>query len=705
MAGTFDPNGLKKYLSNSSVAQKWNKVVAAVAQDDEAAVDSALVDAGIHELFQFDTVPSGREVLQQRFDELRNATTKQLRHARLGSNAEAVRAGLEKLAAAGTNINPTMSSVWQRYFHRLTAHEAEKIERVTSQVLASASPVGAVEAQDLYRRLDGMQLSESGKQSVIAALQDKDVRVVEAPAPDVMAKIEHATAKNIVALVRPRPWLDNEDLGYSAFKAQPEGQAPVKRAELEDAISFYDSRNQQANKDAAIKLLSLCDTDAQLHDVILAYHLHKVNQARLTSFPEPVMDQFVLNGLDKEEGHKLLGSGGSTAAPRVDEEAERRASAHLGLEEQAFGEVERMMERRELYGAFDRMQSINGWQNPVSDLGKKVLPEMRNRLFQLNTAVDKGLAAVNNWDLPTAERELENATNLSYDAPQLQDLQQKMVQLLHNPQYIDRELSRVGLDPEGERADDSNGVNSPPFWSYVLKIMGPTAAVDYLMSSTSDKGFGNFITTYLGMLIAMGLLYWVARAGLKRGTKWPLVVAAIVVLIALFCSSFRFSGIASTLFDFEFPLSGIASALFDFVFRLFDSVFRLFDFTFWLSGIAAAVYAFRINRFQGRRNPASNAERKSFIFRARDHFANQGLTPQSGLIVRYIGDGRGQIMLPPTPNSDFTINGKVEFAGDTRTPKPGDLYLFDGGGNIQAIAKSVGGENSLLTTKPKELTQ
>lgn len=674
MADTFDPNGLKKYLSNSSVAQKWNKVVAAVAQDDEAAVDSALVDAGIHELFQFDTVPSGREVLQQRFDELRNATTKQLRHARLGSNAEAVRAGLEKLAAAGTNINPTMSSVWQRYFHRLTAHEAEKIERVSSQVIASAGAVGAVEAQDLTRRLDGMQLSESGKQSVIAALQDKDVRVVEAPAPDVMAKIEHATAKNIVALVRPRPWLNNEDLEYSAFKAQPEGQAPVKRVELEDAISFYDSRNQQANKDAAIKLLSLCDTDAQLHDVILAYHLRKVNQARLTSFPEPVVDQFVLNGLDKEEGHKLLGSGGSTAAPRVDEEAERRASAHLGLEEKAFGEVERMMERRELYGAFDRMHSIDGWQNPVSDLGKKVLPEMRNRLFQLNTAVDKGLAAVNNWDLPTAERELENATNLSYDAPQLQDLQQKMVQLVHNPQYIDRELSRVGLDPEGERADDSNGVNSPPFWSYVLKIMGPTTVVDYLRSSTRDKGFGDFIDTYLVILIGMGLLYWVARVGLKRGKKWPLVVAAIVVLIALF-----------------FPLSGIAIAP--------------FDSAFWFSGIAAAVYAFRINSFQGRRNPASNAERKSFIFRARDYFANQGLTPQSGLIVRYIGDGRGQIMLPPTPNSDFTINGKVEFAGDTRTPKPGDLYLFDGGGNVQAIAKSVGGENSLLAAKPKELTQ
>lgn len=662
MAGTFDPNGLKKYLSNSSVAQKWNKVVAAVAQDDEAAVDSALVDAGIHELFQFDTVPAGREVLQQRFDELRNATTKQLRHARLGSNAEAVRAGLEKLAAAGTNINPTMSSVWQRYFHRLTAHEAEKIERVTSQVLASAGPVGAVEAQDLTRRLDGMQLSESGKQSVIAALQDKDVRVVEAPAPDVMAKIEHATAKNIVALVRPRPWLDNEDLGYSAFKAQPEGQAPVKRVELEDAISFYDSRNQQANKDAAIKLLSLCDTDAQLHDVILAYHLHKVNQARLTSFPEPVVDQFVLNGLDKEEGDKLLGSGGSTVAARVDEEAERRASAHLGLEEQAFGEVERMMKRRELYGAFDRMQSIDGWQNPVSDLGKKVAPEMKKRLAELDTVLGKGFEAVNNWDLPTAERELEKATNLSYDAPQLQDLQQKMVQLVHNPQYIDRELSRVGLDPEGERADDSNGVNSPPFWSYVLKIMGPTAIVDYfILSPYMDLAY--FLGQYAVVILRMAVLYWSARAGLKRGKKWPLVVVAIVVFIALFGA--------------EFPLSGIA----------------------------AAVYAFRINSFQGRRNPASNAERKSFIFRARDYFANQGLTPQSGLIVRYIGGSRGQILLPPTPDSAFTINGKVEFAGDTRTPKPGDLYLFDGGGNIQAIAKSVGGEKSLLAAKPKELTQ
>lgn len=664
MADTFDPNGLKKYLSNSSVAQRWNKVVAAVAQDDEAAVDSALVDAELHELFQFDTAPAGREVLQQRFDELRNATTKQLRHARLGSNAEAVRAGLEKLAAAGTNINPTMSSVWQRYFHRLTAHEAEKIERVTSQVTASAGSVGAVEAQDLSRRLDGMQLSESGKQSVIAALQDKDVRVVEAPPPDVMAKIEHATAKNIVALVRPRPWLDNEDLGYSAFKAQPEGQAPVKRAELEDAISFYDSRNQQANKDAAIKLLSLCDTDAQLHDVILAYHLHKVNQARLTSFPEPVVDQFVLNGLDKEEGHKLLGSGGSTAAPRVDKEAERRASAHLGLEEQAFGEVERMMKQRELYGAFDRMQSIDGWDNPVSDLGKKVLPEMRNRLFQLNTALDKGLTAVNKWDLPAAERELETATNLSYDAPQLQDLQQQMGQLVHNPQYIERELSRVGLDPEGKQADNSNGVNSPPFWSYVLKIMGPTAIVDYfILSEYPDMDFAYFLGQYVTVLLLMGVLYWSARAGLKRGKKWPLVVAAIVVFIGLFGA--------------EFPLSGIASA----------------------------VYAIRINSFQGRRNPSSNAERRSFIFRARDHFANQGLTPQSGLIVRYIGDGRGQIMLPPTPNSDFTINGKVEFAGDTRTPKPGDLYLFDGGGNVQAIAKSVGGENSLLAAKPKELTQ
>lgn len=663
MAGTFDPNGLKKYLSSSSVAHKWSKVIAAVAQNDEAAVDSALVDAGIHELFQFDTVPSGREVLQQRFDELRNATTKQLRHARLGSNAEAVRAGLEKLATADTNINPTMSSVWQRYFHRLTAHEAEKIERVTSQVLASAGPVGAVEAQDLYRRLDGMQLSESGKQSVIATLRDNDVRVVEAPAPDVMAKIEHATAKNIVALVRPRPWLDNEDLGYSAFKAQPEGQAPVKRAELEDAISFYDSRNQQANKDAAIKLLSLCDTDAQLHDVILAYHLHKVNQARLTSFPEPVVDQFVLNGLDKEEGQKLLGSGGSTAAPRVDEEAERRASAHLGLEEQAFGEVERMMKQRELYGAFDRMQSIDGWDNPVSDLGKKVLPEMRNRLFKLNNVLDEGLAAVNNWDLPAAERALENATKLSYDAPQLQDLQQQMGQLVHNPQYIERELSRVGLDPEGEQADNSNGVNSPPFWSYVLKIMGPVAVVDYLLSDILLKGFDDFLSRFFTILLYMGLLYWVARIGLKRGTKWPLVVAAIVVVLGI---------------------GGVEMII---------------------SAIAAAVYAFRINSFQGRRNPAKNAERRSFIYRARDHFANQGLTPQSGLIVRYIGAGHGQILLPPTPNSAFTINGKVEFAGDTRTPKPGDLYLFDGGGNIQAIAKSVGGEKSLLTVKPKELTQ
>ena len=31
--------------------------------------------------------------------------------------------------------------------------------------------------------------------------------------------------------------------------------------------------------------------------------------------------------------------------------------------------------------------------------------------------------------------------------------------------------------------------------------------------------------------------------------------------------------------------------------------------------------------------------------------------------------------------------------------------IVDGGGNIQAIAKSVGGEKSLLTVKPKELTQ
>lgn len=320
------------------------------------------------------------------------------------------------------------------------------------------------------------------------------------------------------------------------------------------------------------------------------------------------------------------------------------------------------MNQRELFAASKRMRSIDGWDAPVSKRGKQIAPEIQKRLAQLDTALESGFEAVDSWDLTAAERALASALDLSYDAPQLQELQQKMVDLTHNPEYIDRELARVGLDPDGATADAGNGVNSPPFWSYVLKIMGPVAMVDFLLSDAPSKSFDDFVTVYLTILILMGLLYWVGRIGLTRGKKWPLVAATIVFVIGV---------------------SGLSMIF---------------------SVIAAVVYAFRINSYQGRRDPARNEDRRAFISRARGFFSEQGLTPQSGLIVRYIGGGRGEIMLPPTPNNEFTISGKVQYAGDSRAPQPGDLYLFDGGGGVQAIAKSVGGEKSLLTV-PKQLTQ
>lgn len=638
MADEFKPEELKQYLSGPSVAQSWDRVGSALAADDQSAIDSSLVEARLHELFQLSAPPRNRAALEQRVGEVSNAVNKQLRHARLGSNAEAVRTGLSKLNGAGATNAPEMTSVWQRYFSTLNKHEAETVERVTKQVFAAVGAVGAVESHDLTRRLNGLGLSGPGQQQVADALVKQGVRVVQAPPADVMAKIDGAPARSIMALIRPRAWADDETLTYSAFDAQPKGQKPLGVQDLEDAVSFFDSRNQQANKDAAIKLRSLYSTDEQLRDGVLAHHLAKVNEARLASFPEPVVDQFVHNGLDPDEGKRLLGQGaGSTATAQATKPVPEKPKKN-DSEELAFKQVESLMDRLKLFEADQRLSRIRGWEHTESQLGQRVVQELGRRKAAVDQALTDGYAALNAGDVPAALSYLEFAEQRATDVPRIAELRTTLDTVSKDEQVVDRELQRLGLihTPPGVDPTQTSKLAPTKFYFYVF---GPTMLVDFLASARVGLdfyGFGGFITYVLLVSLTLGVFTLFAKRGVRHGKKGNVVAALIAALF----------------------LMGLMG---------------------WFTLAAFIFYAATFSkRTKSKEASFNEAQYESFHKSAKEHFGEVGLGDNPGGIVRYQGGGVGTRILPSVGERTVSINPPLKLMNQVDiTPEPGDLLMFD----------------------------
>lgn len=423
-AAGFNPTELNKYLSEKKHSGLWHRISRATG----AELESLLLEAELHRLMQHINAPASGEEAGARCKEVGNAVAKQAT-GRFAGTANAVRVGLDHLSRQPQRHNPAALALWSWYFPVLNERSQQQVTDAVGAMLTHYEARGVADLEDLSRRLGNRGLDQPAQDEVLAQVLAYGLRVVRPLTSDVISRIDHSTAPNIVALLRPTTWAADPGLTYSAYDAAPTGQRPVMKQDVEEAISYFDTRRQQLNKDAVNKIGSACPTDQALQDAVLAYHLAKVLDAAQHGVPAETVKEFRDGGLIAEDARRLLGQS-STAAP---DEPVAPNAADIVEEESDYRRVEELLDQREARSAreyYRALESANG--KPVTEYGRRIAL----RVIQQNTEADNHLRSAQQTraggNLPQSQEEIRLARGFCVDDDVINNLSQEIDDRLYH---------------------------------------------------------------------------------------------------------------------------------------------------------------------------------------------------------------------------------------------------------------------------------
>lgn len=557
MSGDFVSRDVNRYLSEGSLIAAWVRIEQAFVAEDEEELRSRLLDARIHELFQFDGVPASGEESAERLRQVRNAVNKQATSSNRAQIADAVRKGIGQLSEAELRWNPGALSMWAWYFPALVDRRTEKINAAVEQIIRQYGPIGAADERDLVQRLSSSGLDEGGRQEALARISVDVVRIVPTLSDSLLKRIEAIDTANILELIRPQSWQHTPDLRYSAFDARPEHEDPVTVDELAEAISFFDSRRRQSNKDALLGLSEYCASDQELQDAVLSYHLVKVHEARQSGFPKDVVDDFQHRGLFEEEAARLLGQSTTTGvSPEYDlsplslplpEFHIPVSNEDGGLDDEfdiSFEGIQELLEQGKLEAAENALVRIPNSELHSTVEGDRTLTMISERREKMQTFLNEGKVKLAHQEFSQAIVAWRRAEEVANDVPEVVDFGSELHQIVTQRSVINSALGQAKLvkSPTVPGVDLEKKTNSPT--GFFFKYIGPASLIDHLLF----RGVDHYLVAVILLSIGVGILSALSAGRVRSGKKWPTVIGGIVVGMTLFINSYWFTLITVLIF-------------------------------------------------------------------------------------------------------------------------------------------------------------
>lgn len=421
----FDQSRIASYASRPDIARTWD----AIQRAQGGELERLLIDAHLHDLLQITAMPANSGEASGRVREVTNVLAKR----RNRQPFDAIRAGLERLDREAMQLNPSNLSFWGWYLPLQAEQAKQRNAGIVEAIVAHAGARGAITGAELRKRLTRFRLSDAELDQVARELAGSGIRVVGEVRSDVTRLIDAATAPNLVALLQPKAWQDGAE--YSAYDAAITGRAPVTLADAERAIAFYDSRNDQRNKDAVVKVAAAAQSDQQLRDLVLAYHLERMTSEE--HIPAEVARGFVNAGLDPNEATKLQGGGSGSSV-----QASAGPVAGSDREHKIYQEIAVLLQKGQLRAAqveHDRVVAAAG--QPRGDYAKDVALLLLQETGRFEELLAQARGHLQEDDLSTAQLYLHEAEIIGADRPELRSLRET----------VERGLRAVEFDRADEK--------------------------------------------------------------------------------------------------------------------------------------------------------------------------------------------------------------------------------------------------------------
>lgn len=404
----FDQSRIASYASRPDIARTWD----AIQRVQGGELERLLIDAHLHDLLQITAMPANSAEVGERVREVANVLAKR----RNRQPFDAIRAGLERLDGEAMQLNPSNLSFWGWYLPLQAEQAKQRNAGIVDAIVAHAGARGAITDAELRKRLTRYRLTDAELDQVAQELAGSGIRVVGEVRSDVTRLIDTATAPNLIALLQPKAWQDGAE--YSAYDAAITGRVPVTLADAEQAIAFYDSRNDQRNKDAVVKVAAAAQSDQELRDLVLAYHLERMTSEE--HIPAEVARGFVNAGLSPAEATKLQGGGGGSSVP-----VSGGAAAGSEREHKVYQEIAVLLQKGQLRAAqteHDRVVAAAG--QPRGDYAKDVALLLLQEAERFEELLAQARAHLQRNDLSTAQLHLHEAEIIGADRPELRSLRE-----------------------------------------------------------------------------------------------------------------------------------------------------------------------------------------------------------------------------------------------------------------------------------------
>ena len=416
----FDQSRIASYASRPDIARTWD----AIQRAQGGELERLLIEAHLDDLLQITAMPANSGEAGERVREVTNVLAKR----RNRQPFDAIRAGLERLDREAMQFNPSNLSFWGWYLPLQAEQAKQRNGGIVEAIVAHAGARGAITDAELRKRLTRYRLSDAELDQVANELAGRGIRVVGEVRSDVTRLIDAATAPNLVALLQPKAWQDGAE--YSVYDAAVTGRAPVTLADAERAIAFYDSRNDQRNKDAVVKVAAAAQSDQELRDLVLAYHLERMTSEE--HIPAEVARGFVDAGLDPAEATKLQGGGKASAGPVAGSDREHKI----------YQEIAVLLQKGQLRAAqveHDRVVAAAG--QPRGDYAKDVALLLLQETGRFEELLAQARGHLQENDLSTAQLYLHEAEIIGADRPELRSLRET----------VERGLRAVEFDRADEK--------------------------------------------------------------------------------------------------------------------------------------------------------------------------------------------------------------------------------------------------------------
>lgn len=440
----FNDVELKKYLKETPYASQWARVE---GEKDAAKLEPSLM------LQLDDPHPSADELKAQyaqfieHLEKLATSPSSTLR-----AEAAPVYDALKRLEAA----NPTQRLDDPQFYARVRDEEERLTsERVTDFVgkLAASLPGSTyVPAEQVDQMRASAGLPPEAMSQIVHKLQGKGIRPIQALPGALQQEIEQVFEFGIMQALNPENYTSGAP--KSSYTISPpyfkEAKKTVTRADLDNAIEWFTrSPNTQRQKTVASKLRAHAGSDLALHNAIIAFHLALWDEVHARrAFRQDVEERLRSFGLVESDIAQLSGEAprasdapSASAKPKAEpksepkprsrpkpksarredpEEVGRRAAE---FDHSMYGPVQTLLDQKKVTQAAKLVGTLKSQGKvPKSGVGTGIVAEVETRKNEVREAVAAAKQALTRRDAALASKELERATAISIDHPELDEI-------------------------------------------------------------------------------------------------------------------------------------------------------------------------------------------------------------------------------------------------------------------------------------------